>query len=62
MDIQKIIEQCGGTRAISDALHIKQPSIYNWKRVPATRVLEIEVLSGISRHTLRPDVFGDAPK
>lgn len=30
-------------------------------RVPAERVLEIERLSGISRHELRPDVFGDRP-
>jgi DNA-binding transcriptional regulator YdaS (Cro superfamily) len=31
-------------------------------RVPAERVLEVEQLSGISRHELRPDVYGPAPR
>lgn len=29
------------------------------RRVPAERVLEIEKITGISRHDLRPDVFGE---
>jgi len=29
--------------------------------VPAVRVLDIESKTGISRHDLRPDVFGPAP-
>lgn len=28
------------------------------RRVPAERVLEIESMTGVSRHELRPDVFG----
>lgn len=31
------------------------------RQVPAERVLEIERITGISRHDLRPDVFGPAP-
>jgi len=31
------------------------------RQVPATRVVDIEALTGVSRHALRPDVFGDAP-
>ncbi len=30
------------------------------RRVPAERVLDIEKVTGISRHDLRPDVFGPA--
>jgi DNA-binding transcriptional regulator YdaS (Cro superfamily) len=30
------------------------------RQVPAERVLDIERLTGISRHDLRPDVFGPA--
>jgi DNA-binding transcriptional regulator YdaS (Cro superfamily) len=33
-----------------------------WTAVPAERVLEIERLTGVSRHELRPDVFGPAPQ
>lgn len=31
------------------------------RQVPAERVLEIERITGVSRHDLRPDVFGPAP-
>jgi hypothetical protein len=32
------------------------------RRIPAERVIEFETLTGVSRHNLRPDVFGEAPK
>ena len=32
------------------------------RAVPGNRVLEIEALTGVSRHALRPDIFGPAPK
>ncbi len=32
------------------------------RAVPANRVLEIEALTGVSRHRLRPDVFGAEPQ
>ena len=28
-----------------------------WRRVPAERVLEVERLTGVSRHELRPDLY-----
>lgn len=30
------------------------------RRLPAERVLDIERITGISRHELRPDIFGPA--
>lgn len=30
------------------------------KRVPGERVLDVERLTGISRHELRPDIYGPA--
>lgn len=32
-------------------------SIYQWGRVPAGRVLDVERLTGIPRHELRPDIY-----
>lgn len=32
------------------------------RKVPAERVLGIERMTGVSRHNLRPDVFGPAPQ
>ncbi|HWV19502.1 MAG TPA: Cro/CI family transcriptional regulator [Devosia sp.] len=53
-------EKAGGPIALAAALGIKHPALYSWKRVPAERVLQIEKLTGVSRHDLRPDVFGPA--
>ena len=40
------------------ALGITQGAISQWKQVPADRALDVERATGISRHVLRPDVFG----
>lgn len=55
-------EKVGGPIALANRLGIKHPALYSWKRVPAERVLDIERLTGVSRHALRPDVFGPAPQ
>ena len=57
------IERIGSQQALADALEIKSPSITDWHRrgrVPAERCIAIERLTGVSRHDLRPDVFGPA--
>jgi hypothetical protein len=58
---QRAIAEAGGVLRLSRALGIKQPSVSKWKRIPAGHVLTIEGLTGISRHDLRPDIFGPAP-
>lgn len=64
--VDAAIESLGGPSKASAALGIKNPSVVmNWKargRVPADKVLDVEALTGISRHLLRPDIFGPAPK
>jgi len=39
-------------------LGITHGAISQWAQVPADRVLDVERITGISRHDLRPDVFG----
>ncbi|MGV8950110.1 MAG: YdaS family helix-turn-helix protein [Cypionkella sp.] len=39
---------------------ITPQAISQWRKVPAGRVVEVEAITGISRHDLRPDVFGMA--
>lgn len=38
---------------------VQPPAVSKWERgrVPAERVLEIERLTGIPRHALRPDLY-----
>jgi hypothetical protein len=44
----------------SPPLH--KATILRWERtgIPAERVLEVERITGVSRHQLRPDLFGEA--
>lgn len=46
--------------ALAREIGVTPPAIFQWTRVPAERVLEIERLTGVSRHELRPDVYGEA--
>lgn len=44
---------------------ITQQRLWHWLKVkgvcPAEYVLKVEEITGVSRHALRPDVFGAAP-
>lgn len=44
---------------VSRRLGVDKATVTRWaqKRVPAERVLEIERLTGVSRHQLRPDLY-----
>ncbi|MBT9373413.1 Cro/CI family transcriptional regulator [Rhizobium sp. CSW-27] len=56
--VRKGAEQAGGVVSLARELGIKHTSLYRWARVPAARALEFERITGISRHDLRPDVYG----
>lgn len=60
--VETVIVTLGGLTKTAAALGIGNPSVVaNWRsrgRIPVERVLEIERVTGISRHDLRPDVFG----
>lgn len=45
---------------LAETLGIHPSAVSQWVQVPAERVLDVERVSGISRHDLRPDVFGPA--
>lgn len=54
--VELAAEKSGGLVALASALGIRHQALYGWKRVPAERVLDIERITGISRHELRPDL------
>ncbi len=60
--VEQAAEKAGGIVELSRQLGIKHNSMYCWNRVPAEHVLKIENITGVSRHEIRPDVFGDAPR
>lgn len=51
-------EAAGGPSKLAKALGITSQAVSQWRRMPAEYVLEVEKITGISRHKLRPDVFG----
>lgn len=54
------IKAAGGVASLARAIGIAQPSVSNWARIPAERVLAVEALTKVPRFILRPDIYGDA--
>jgi DNA-binding transcriptional regulator YdaS (Cro superfamily) len=48
-----------GSSALAKALEqkITPQAISQWKQVPAERVLDVERITGVPRHELRPDIY-----
>lgn len=63
--VDKVIRALGGVTKTAAALGIKNPSaVSNWRMrdsIPYDKVLKVEQLTGISRHEMRPDIFGAMP-
>jgi TorA maturation chaperone TorD len=55
--LNEAVRVAGGVSELARRLGISQPSVSNWNRVPAERVLEVEVATGVERIVLRPDLF-----
>jgi DNA-binding transcriptional regulator YdaS (Cro superfamily) len=61
--VDKVIKHFGGQSKAAEALGLPPANVGMWKlrgRVPADKVLAVEAATGISRHELRADIFGDA--
>ncbi len=62
--ITQAISVAGGQKALADLLSIHPALVSQWatgrRPVAAHHVLAIEAATGVSRHDLRPDVFGPA--
>ena len=59
--LNEAIRSAGGVSELARRLGISQPSVSNWNRVPAERVLDVEAATGVERVVLRPDLY-DARK
>lgn len=58
--MDRIIKAAGGQSELARRLDIRQQSVYYWiqrGRVPAERVLEVERVTGVPRHQIRPDLY-----
>jgi TorA maturation chaperone TorD len=58
--LEEAIRAAGGITELARRIGISQPSVSNWSRVPAERVLAVETATGIERAVLRPDLYEPA--
>jgi len=58
--IEKVLEASGGTAKLAKYLKISSQAVSQWSQIPVDRVLQVEELTAISRHELRPDIYGSA--
>jgi TorA maturation chaperone TorD len=56
--LEQAIKAAGGVASLARAIGIAQPSVSNWTRIPAERVLAVEALTKVPRFILRPDLYG----
>ena len=57
----EIFHSEGMISKIARLCDVHTTAVSRWKRIPAKHVLAIEAETGISRHRIRPDIFGGEP-
>lgn len=57
--LSEAIDAVGGVTQLARRIGIAQPSVSNWNRVPADRVVAVEVATGVPRVRLRPDLYSE---
>jgi len=55
--LSEAIRAVGGVGELARQIGISQPSVSNWIRVPAERVVSVEAVTGVDRAVLRPDLY-----
>jgi TorA maturation chaperone TorD/DNA-binding transcriptional regulator YdaS (Cro superfamily) len=55
--LERAINAAGGVAQLARKIGIAQPSVSNWRTVPAQRVIAVEAATGVSRKVLRPDLY-----
>ena len=56
--LEKAKEISGGPGRLAQAIGgITPQAVSQWKKVPVARVLDVERVTGVSRHDLRPDIY-----
>jgi TorA maturation chaperone TorD len=55
--LNQAIRAAGGVSQLADKIGISQPSVSNWHKIPAERVLTVEKVTGVPRSALRPDLY-----
>jgi len=57
--LDEAVRAAGGVSELARKIGIAQPSVSNWTRIPAERVLAVEEITGVNRKVLRPDLYSE---
>ncbi|UPK24622.1 molecular chaperone TorD family protein [Bradyrhizobium sp. 195] len=57
--LDRAINAAGGVAQLARKISISQPSVSNWSKIPARRVMAVEAATGVPRAELRPDLYPD---
>jgi TorA maturation chaperone TorD len=57
--LDRAVNAAGGVAQLARKIGISQPSVSNWNRVPAQRVVAVEAATGVPRAQLRPDLYSE---
>lgn len=55
--LARAIKEAGGPKALSQKIGVTHQAISQWRECPPLRAIELERLTGIPRHELRPDLY-----
>jgi hypothetical protein len=55
------IAAVGSPSDLADGLGLTLQAVCQWSKVPPERCLDVERVTGVSRHVLRPDIYGPLP-
>ena len=56
--LTEAIRDTVGIATFARLLGVSRQTVYNWRgRIPAERVIDAEIITGISRERLRPDLY-----
>jgi DNA-binding transcriptional regulator YdaS (Cro superfamily) len=55
--VVRVLEAAGGVRSLAQQLSVSESAVSQWRGIPPHRVLEVERITGISRHELCPKLY-----
>ena len=55
--LKKAIEVAGGINALARELGMSAAAVWEWRRVPYDRILQVEAVTGVPREELRPELY-----
>jgi DNA-binding transcriptional regulator YdaS (Cro superfamily) len=55
--LKRAVGNAGGQAKFARLIGVTAQAVSQWDEVPPLRVLEVERVSGVSRHDLRPDLY-----